>query len=296
MVLLCGILFAHFGHPLGLTLFVRSLTCARHLCRHFSSAHFHSALSCDAFVSLLGSFSLHSRRSLAPRRPLSLHHSTNDFPELFGRPMIASRSRRRRVLARRRVSALGKTTTSSFSTSPRDFFLKVSRPALTPARSPRATAPPWPRRRSPPLALDAAGVKHAIGAAANAPLPEYEAFDDDFDETLDLFAEGGGSVRDERTLVRRGARALARRRRRRRPRRASSFSSRAAVIAAAAARRARRVVARVAPRSRRDSRAPPPALESRHPSRSTRSIDRSIRSSSTLVPIRSAFGVVNAVP
>ena len=26
-------------------------------------------------------------------------------------------------------------------------------------------------------------------AAANAPLPEYEAFDDDFDETLDLFAE-----------------------------------------------------------------------------------------------------------
>ena len=41
----------------------------------------------------------------------------------------------------------------------------------------------------PPLALDAAGVKHAIGAAANAQLPEYEAFDDDFDETLDLFAE-----------------------------------------------------------------------------------------------------------
>ena len=41
----------------------------------------------------------------------------------------------------------------------------------------------------PPLALDAEGVKHAIVAANGAPLPEYEAFDDDFDETLDLFAE-----------------------------------------------------------------------------------------------------------
>ena len=53
--------------------------------------------SVDPFVNLLGSFSLHSRRSLAPRRPLSLHHLTNDFPEPFGRPMIASRSRRRRA-------------------------------------------------------------------------------------------------------------------------------------------------------------------------------------------------------
>ena len=41
-VLLAGAVCAHCGHPEGLSLFVRSFTCARHTCLHFK--HFHFAL------------------------------------------------------------------------------------------------------------------------------------------------------------------------------------------------------------------------------------------------------------
>jgi hypothetical protein len=43
-VLLSGMRFAHFGHPVCLWLFVRLHTIARHTCLHLTLLHFHFAL------------------------------------------------------------------------------------------------------------------------------------------------------------------------------------------------------------------------------------------------------------
>ena len=78
LVLVAGVCFAQLGHPVGLKLFVRLFTVARHACLQLK--HFHFALYLDPFVSSVGSSSRNSLASLSPRFPFSAHHSRNGLP------------------------------------------------------------------------------------------------------------------------------------------------------------------------------------------------------------------------